>query len=157
MSETPAVQTALKLLSMRARSRRELTTLLVRRGFSAGEAEEAVGRAAEWGYLDDTAFAAARARKLLEGRFGAHLVLKRLIAEGIGRREAEAAIQKVTAEHGIDARSTAAKLLAARKVDLQDEKGRARAARLLGTRGFPADVIAALTGLETLDPVGDPE
>lgn len=157
MSEPPAIEAALKLLSTRARSRTQLTQLLVRRGFSSDQAEEAVRQTAEWGYLDDAAFAAARARKLLEGRFGAHVVLRRLMADGISRRDAEAAIREVSSAQAIDPRAAAAKLLEARKIDLRDEKGRARAARLLGTRGFSAEVIVALTGLEMLDPVGDPE
>lgn len=158
MSETPAaIEAALKLLSIRARSRKELTQSLLRRGFSSDEAEEAVIKVAEWGYLDDVAFAAARARKLLEGRFGAQVVLRRLLADGISRRDAEAAIREVASAQAIDPRAVAAKLLEARKIDLRDQKGRARAARLLGTRGFSAEVILGLTGLEMLDPVGDPE
>lgn len=157
MAQSAAVQAALKLLSMRARSRRELARLLERRGFSRDDVTDAVAHLAELGYLDDRALAAARAQTLLAGRFGERAVLTRLTAAGISREDAEAALLTLTAEQGFDLRASAQRLLLARKVDLGDERGRARAARLLATRGFSSDLIAALTGVETLDPPADPE
>ena len=52
-----AVAAAVRLLSLRARSRKDLGERLRRRGFRAAAVEAALTRMAALGYLDDAAFA----------------------------------------------------------------------------------------------------
>ncbi|MBX5481464.1 MAG: regulatory protein RecX [Myxococcaceae bacterium] len=149
---------ALRLLSIRARSRHELEVALRRREVPADIAGEVLRRLAELGYLDDGRFAVDRAMALLRrGRLGARAVLQRLRAHGLSETEARRALSAAEAELGGDPLATARAVLerrglAGRPLTLK-EKG--KAARLLQSRGFPASVVAALVGDAPFAPEDD--
>src|SRR5260370_9746302 len=81
--QADALQVALRLLAVRARSRRELQLALTRKGFSAREQELAFVGLERFGYLDDARFARQRALILLErGGLARKAVLARLLPHG---------------------------------------------------------------------------
>lgn len=140
---------ALRLLSIRGRSRQELERALARRGVGKPVIESVLVRLGELGYLDDARFAKDRAASLLRnGRLGPQAVLQRLRNHGLSDAEARRAVAEAERELGFDPVEAARRILekrrlAGRALTLK-EKG--KAARLLQTRGFSPSVIARLVG-----------
>ncbi len=129
-----ALEAALRLLSYRPRSERELHERLVRKGFARAIADETLGRLRELGYLDDAAFARfwtdtrqaaqPRSRCLLRSelwrRGVPHDVAEEATAEVADDEAAyEAASRRLRALHG-----------------LEYSKFRERLGRFLTSRGF---------------------
>jgi regulatory protein len=141
---------ALRVLGFHARSEAQLRDRLARAGL--GEvAAEAIAWLRGLGYLDDVAFARARARTLLAGgRAGPRLAAARLAAAGIPRDEARRAIADALAAHANGAagdeaalaRTAAARKLRGADPSALDAKGRARLARFLLGRGFSPEAVA---------------
>ena len=131
---------ALRLLSVRARSRRELEGRLRRAGFEADDVHEELDRLQEVGLLDDEAFASAVANHHLTVRGSGRRVAEReLFVKGIDR----AVIERTLAEIGGDEAERAALLArerAGRLAGLPVETAYARLVAFLGRRGYAADV-----------------
>ena len=146
---TVGMNAALRLLSIRGRSRQELKQALTRRGVSLPVIEVVLDRLRELGYLDDTKFAKDRALSLLRnGKFGDRAVLQRLRNHGLSETEAKRALAEAEEELGFDPDAAARAVLerrglAGRPLTLK-EKG--KAARLLQSRGFSAAVVGRLVG-----------
>ena len=152
-----ATDTCLKLLALRARSRHELLTALARKGFSAPVCEQALQKVAGWGYLDDERFARDRAAVLLQrGRYGPRAVLQRLEAHGLSRQAAREAVDSARQTVEFDAEATARQVLERRGLLGRPltPKERARAGRLLASRGFSEDLLQKLLGDTALEPSG---
>jgi regulatory protein len=150
-----ATDACLKLLSVRSRSRHELEVALERKGFEQKVREEALSRVAGWGYLDDTRFAQERAAALLrKGRLGPRAVLQRLEAHGLPEEAARRALDQASGAEAFDTLAAARGVLEGRGLLGRplDAKERARAGRLLDSRGFSEDVIHQLLGEPSLDP-----
>jgi regulatory protein len=150
-----ALEAALRQLSVRARSRHELSVWLARKGHEAAQVSGALARLAELGYVDDARFAKDRALSLLrEGRFGGAAVVHRLKAHGLSDEQAQGALAQASAELGFDALAAARAVLEKRGLaGALAPKERSKAARLLHSRGFAEDVVDRLLGdavLETL-------
>ncbi|MCP3138460.1 regulatory protein RecX [Pyxidicoccus xibeiensis] len=155
-----ATDVCLKLLSMRARSRHELDAALTRKGFTAKVRDEALSRVQGWGYLDDARFAQERAASLLrKGRLGPQAVLQRLEAHGLGEAAAREALARATHVEAFDALAAARAVLEGKGLLGRplSAKERARAGRLLDSRGFSEDVVHRLLGEPSLDPSGPDE
>jgi len=155
-----ATDACLKLLSVRSRSRHELEVALERKGFAEKVREEALSRVAGWGYLDDARFAQERAAALLrKGRLGPRAVLQRLEAHGLPEETARRALDQASGAEAFDALAAARGVLEGRGLLGRplDAKERARAGRLLDSRGFSEDVIHQLLGEPSLDPSGPGE
>jgi regulatory protein len=146
---------ALRALAARARTEAQLRARLARAGL-----EEAADEVVEWlrglGYVDDAAYARARARSLLApGRAGPRLAERRLLAAGVPAERARAAVAEATAEAGAEEGEGAGELalcraLARRRApdpEALDERGRARLARFLLGRGFSGAVVARVVGV----------
>jgi regulatory protein len=147
-----AVRAALKLLAARSRSRHELRLALRRRGFTTGEQNAALSRLDSLGYLDDARFARQRAVTLLSSGFGPRAVLSRLLAHGLTDAEAKRGLRESETEIGFNELESAQALLRKRRLDAkEDRKSLARAARLLGARGFSEEVISRLIDRPALD------
>ncbi len=150
-----ALDVALKLLSIRSRSRHELRLALSRKGFAEAQQDAAIEKLASLGYVDDARFARDRASALLRnGRLGPRAVMQRLCAHGLSEAEAKAALGEAEVTLGIDAAQSARALLASKgyaghALSLK-EKG--KAARLLHARGFSESTIEQLLGDPALDP-----
>ncbi|MHB8878809.1 MAG: regulatory protein RecX [Myxococcaceae bacterium] len=152
------MEASLRLLSVRARSRHELSSWLSRKGHPPAEVAAALSRLAELGYLDDQRFARDRALSLLrEGRFGGGAVLQRLMAHGLTDEQAKRALAAAAAQQGFDPLLAARAVLAKRGLSGSlSAKERARAARLLHSRGFAEEVVEKLLGDPALEtPPGD--
>jgi regulatory protein len=155
-----ATDACLKLLSVRSRSRHELEVALERKGFAEKVREEALSRVSGWGYLDDVRFAQERAAALLrKGRLGPRAVLQRLEAHGLPEETARRALAQASGAEAFDALAAAREVLEGRGLLGRplDAKERARAGRLLDSRGFSEDVIHQLLGEPSLDPSGPGE
>ncbi len=145
-----AYNAALRILGMRDHSRSELAGKLEQRGFSSPHAQDAVGRLAEMGYLDDAKYAALLVRSKPDlARRG----LERLLAQkGVSPDVAEEVLV------GLDGEEEYARALRlTRKYNLTwtergrvDDRSRRRLAGYLGRRGFaPGAAFRALEELES--------
>ncbi len=149
---------ALRLLAARPRTEAQIRDRLERDGLgeAAGEVVAWLGRL---GYLDDAAYARARARSLVApGRLGPRLAEVRLVAEGIGpdrARDSVADALRAAAEGAASAEAAEARLCRAlaerraRGADLAalDAAGRGRLARFLLGRGFSPRAVAGVLGV----------
>lgn len=147
LDEKGAMAHALKLLSVRGRSRQELELALTRREVPPEVRERVLLRLSELGYVNDAQYALERARTLLlRGRLGSRGVIERLSAQGIPEATAQAATHRMAEELGLDPLTQARGLLEkrgllGRPLSLKES---ARAARLLEARGFEPEVIRRL-------------
>jgi regulatory protein len=148
--DTDAVQVALTLLKARARSQAELANRLERKGFTSEQIAEAMERLRGWGYVNDERFAKDRATSLLQsGRLAPKAVAHRLRANGLTEGEANQAARAAADQLAFDPRGAAIELLKKRGLTGElDPKQKAKAARLLQSRGFDEDTVQSLLGSE---------
>jgi regulatory protein len=137
-----AKEAALRLLTVRARSRSELERRLERRGFAARDIAAALDRLSEAGLVDDAAFAAAYAQgrggRGADSRVIAAELRDRGVAKELAERAAEAAVPvDERAERCLEV--AAARL--ARMEGLAPEVRFRRLAAYLDRRGYPPDLI----------------
>lgn len=147
-----ALDRAFSYLSHRPRSRFEVERHLRAKGFEPPAVAHALGRCEELGYLDDRAFAESwvrdRIRLKPRGRFKLKMELE---DKGVSGADAEAAIDRVFRDEGIDDRAllerAARKRWESRRTD-DPEKLRRRIHGYLRRRGFrSADIHEVLDGL----------
>ncbi|OGG04525.1 MAG: hypothetical protein A3F83_03790 [Candidatus Glassbacteria bacterium RIFCSPLOWO2_12_FULL_58_11] len=146
-----ALTRALRFLSRRPHSARELR-LKLRRALPVETIERVLGRLAELGYLDDTAFA----REYAEQRFSrsprsALAVARELTARGVDTETAEKAVSFVLLDQGLEEQSLAEaaarkKLPSLKGLDKAEQK--IKLFRFLASRGFAN--AAALKAAETI-------
>lgn len=142
-----AYGTALRWLTIRERTESELRLKLKRKGFEPSEIDAAIERVRNLGYLDDVRFARGRAQALLgRGKLGPRGVAARLAAAGVTREQAKEAVQEAMSER--DELELARAALKKKRVDRDDPKSRARAARFLLARGFSSDVVRRAVNVE---------
>jgi regulatory protein len=147
----PAMGAALRLLSIRSRSRRELRMALSRKGFAEAQQELVLSRLAELGYVDDLRFARDRAGALLRnGKLGPGAIIQRLCAHGLSEEQAKQALAQAQGESGVPPVETARRLLEKRSLAGRplSPTEQAKAARLLRARGFADSTIEELLGAE---------
>ncbi len=140
---------ALRYLAASARTEAQVRARLARAEL-AGEADAVVAWLLRLGYLDDAAYARARARALVApGRLGPRLAERRLLVAGIDRARAREAIAVALADPELPGGGEAGLCRAlaerrARRTDLDalDDRARARLARFLLGRGFAGSVVA---------------
>jgi regulatory protein len=148
---------ALRYLASSARTSAQVRARLARAGL-AEEADAVEAWLLRLGYLDDAAYARARARALLApGKLGPRLAERRLLVAGIGPGRAREAIAAALAEAGAgtggtDAEAGLCRALAerrARTAELAalDPRARQRLARFLLGRGFSGSVVARVLGV----------
>jgi regulatory protein len=127
-----ALAVATRALARREHSRRSLRERLLRARVSTEEADEVVEELLRLGLLDDGRFARERARVLAERGKGDAAIRFELDREGVDEAEIEAALAALDPE-----RERAAQLVVRRGAT-------PATARLLASRGFDEDVVAAL-------------
>jgi regulatory protein len=145
---------ALRLLASRARTEAQVCARLARAELAA-EADAVVAWLRGLGYLDDAAYARARARALCApGRLGPRLAERRLVGEGISPAAARMAVSDAVAEAAADAGGEAGlcRALAQRRARTEDlatldDRARRRLARFLLGRGFSGSAVARTLGL----------
>jgi regulatory protein len=140
---------ALRSLGAAARSEAQVRARLARAELQA-QADEVVAWLRALRYLDDEAYARARARALTApGRLGPRAAERRLLAAGLGAAAARRAVAEALAEDGGEAarcRALAERRARGAPLDRLDEKARARLARFLLGRGFSGAVVARTLG-----------
>jgi regulatory protein len=151
-----AKNVALRYLASRARTEAQVRARLARAELG-GEADEVIAWLGRLGYLDDAAYARARARSLVgPGRAGPRLAERRLQAAGIDRGAARAAVAGALAEagegEGEGGEVALCRALAERRARTADlpalePRERQRLARFLIGRGFSGSAVARVLGL----------
>jgi regulatory protein len=141
---------ALRYLAAAARTEAQVRARLARADLAA-EAGEVVAWLTGLRYLDDEAYARARARGLTApGRLGPRAAERRLLQAGVAPSSARGAVAAALAEApGGEAdrcRELATRRARGRPLGELDERGRARLARFLLARGFSGAVVARTLG-----------
>lgn len=130
---------ALRLLTVRPRSRRELGTRLRRAGFEPEEVEAELARLEEVGLVDDEAFARELAEHhLANRRSGRRAVVGALMAKGVARETIEATLDDLEPD-GTDETERATELArerVRRLGGLPPEIAYARLVGFLARRGY---------------------
>jgi regulatory protein len=138
---------ALRLLTLRDRSERDLGGRLCRKGFSTAEITAALERCRELGYLDDERYARQRAKSLLtSGRAVGRRLLTELKQQGIDEELARTAVSE--AEQAVDSDQVFNDLLLKRFAGFSyteaDERQRRRVVHFFMRRGFSVSQVLAL-------------
>lgn len=134
---------AVGLLARREHSARELITKLVRRGFDAGEVEAQVQRLAEAGLQSDARFAELYAEQRVRRGDGPLKIRAALSERGIPGELVDDVLEAHEDEWTERARDALAKRFGLTLPASRPE--RARWARFLRGRGFPAAVVYRVT------------
>jgi regulatory protein len=142
---------ALKSLAAAARTEAQLRARLERAGLSS-QADAVIEWLRELRYLDDRAWARARARALVaSGRVGPRVAEQRLRRAGIDPAAARAAVAGALAEEAPGGEAALCRVLAERRargtpLDRLDARARGRLARFLLGRGFSGAAVAGVLG-----------
>lgn len=127
-----AVETALRALRFRDRSRAELHARLEQRGVGEAGRAQALDTLARLGYVDDERFARNRAEQLAARGSGDALIRHDLEGRGLGLERIEAALALLEPERE-------------RAERVAEQRGRTpKTARYLASRGFGAAALEAL-------------
>ena len=133
-----AFELAVRGISRRERTVRELRDWLAKREVDQAEADEAIERLIEMGQLDDERYAAlfTQDKRELFG-WGPSRIREALVEKGVERSIAEAAAGGES--HG-ELAERAADLLESRSDRLDDDSGRGKALAFLARRGYELEV-----------------
>ena len=142
---------ALRLLSVRPRSRRELQLRLLRAGFESDEVDAELARLESVGLVDDQAFA----RQVVEyelgvRRSGRRAVAERLAGKGIDRTLIERSLEEAAPEPDAERALDLARRRVSRLDGLDADRAFARLVGFLARRGYEPSVAreAARRALE---------
>jgi regulatory protein len=140
-------ETALRYLSYRPRTRKEVLRHLRSKGFGA-HAVTVVGRCEQLGYIDDEAYALAFARERIRLRpRGRPRVVSELLARGVDRDTAERAAVSALEEEGVTEYELL-RIVARRRAlaleRLEPAAARRRLTGFLRRRGFEAAAVRAV-------------
>ena len=139
-SERRAKEKALRLISYRDHSRRELQQKIART-CDADAAEKAVERMEELGLINDESFARQYAQKLIFGKkMSKRAALLELSRKGIDKETAEAALDEIE----VDSREQIRAVIEKKYRDIGDEKTKRRAVAALQRLGYGWDDIKAV-------------
>ena len=139
-------EAALNLLDVRARTTRELTQRLARRGYTADDIAPVIDRLTAARLLDDAAYGRQFTRsKLSRGAAAPARIEYDLVRRGLDRQAAAAAVQDILAEEAIDIPTVLEDLVRRRARTLGRLDATTRRRRLfayLARRGFDSGAIA---------------
>lgn len=138
---------ALRLLTGRALSERELSDRLLRRGFSPAAVRAEVGRLRQAGLVNDLDVARATCASGLRRGYGRQRLAALLARRGVGEEAARQALAEVSAEEEEGALVRALERLGRRpggSEALPPEPG--KVVRYLLARGFPASLVGRAGG-----------
>jgi len=154
-----AYRAALKALAARGRARGDLERRLVRKQHPPHAVQQALDRLVRQGLLDDARFAREYvARRATTGRGPARLVGE-LMAQGIERRAAEAAVEAGLAFEGVDPAEVLRAVAMRRAAQLKSLPRVTRKRRLyafLARRGYPGAAVRELVE-ELMGEAAEPE
>jgi regulatory protein len=130
-----AFDSAVKMLASRTNDSVSLNQKLRNKGFDLAEIEQALLRVKSLGYFDDVSFAKGRAFTQLKKGFSAASVAQKLEQEG----RDSSVVSRVASELNSTDEERAKQLLSKRKLT------KAKAIRLLASRGYDEDLVFKLT------------
>lgn len=136
-----ATEAALSAISRRALSEAELRAALERKGYLAGEAEEAAARLKEWRYVGDDALADDAAARATVRRVGRRRAARELSARGIDEGTVDAAIARHYEGRDDELLSQALEESLRQMGGARSAKGMARLGRRLVARGFDPEKV----------------
>ncbi|MBI5642462.1 MAG: regulatory protein RecX [Deltaproteobacteria bacterium] len=147
-----ALTVALKFISLRPRSKREVADKLKLKGFAPPEIDSCVDELVKAGYLDDEKYAALLSESRIRNKsWGPLKILNELELKGIPKEIIKKIAGTYSAGLEADTAALALKKWLKRKglAPELDRKGVEKAFRFLKGRGFPSPVIfKALGGLK---------
>jgi regulatory protein len=139
-------EAALGLLDVRARTTRELSQRLGRRGYSTDDIARVIERLTAAGLLDDAAYGRQFTRgKLARGTAAPARIQFDLVRRGLDRGAAASAVQNILAEEAIDIPTVLEDLARRRARTMGKLDATTRRRRLfayLARRGFDGEAIA---------------
>jgi len=142
-----AYETALTWLDVRARTTREMSQRLARRGFDPDAIARVIERLTAAGLLDDAAYGRQFTRaKLARGAAAPSRVEYDLVRRGLDRQAAAMAVRDIVAEEAIDIPTVLEDLVRRRARALGRLDAATRRRRLfayLARRGFDSEAIGA--------------
>ena len=146
--ETRAYEKALRLLTVRSRTRKELKQRLVAERFSDKVAEQVLDRLVNAGLIDDKKFAIDRARSMGKGKgWGPRKLRSDLIKKGV---ENDAIDEAISQAYGTKTCTQIMKRLVKKRFGTEvltrkaDRKAKGKAQRYLLGRGFEPDEVSAM-------------
>jgi regulatory protein len=146
--ESRAYNKALRLLTVRSRTRKELKQRLVAERFTDKVAEQVLDRLVDAGLIDDKKFAIDRARAMGKGKgWGPRKLRSDLLKRGI---DAEAIDEAVSQAYGTQSCTKIMKRLIKKRFGTQvltqkaDRKAKGKAQRFLLGRGFEPEEVSAM-------------
>jgi len=145
-----AYDMALRYLSYRSRSRKQLSDYLIRKGFSNDAIEVAAKKLEEYGLIDDEDFALRYVRdKKLGKPSGRRLIAYELQNKGISPDIVENALSSFSEKEELEQAVRLAERYQKRYKDLPPNESRAKTAQALQRRGFNWETVKnALRQLE---------
>ena len=133
MHEKPgALDVALRALTARARSEKEIVEKLRQRGFDEHEIAKAMAKLTEYALVDDGAFAGQWARHRAGRGLGPWRIARELREKGVDREAADVALEALSE----DTLLASATELAAKHLRRGDDNAKRRAMDALVRRGF---------------------
>lgn len=137
-----AFERAVKLLGIRARSRRELSDRLLSMGFGPVTVERVDERLASLGLVDDREYALERVRHLLSRGRSSRAARDDLAARGITEEQIGSSVDELAPEGDDAERAVAlARRRAAGIAGLDPATAYRRVARYLGAQGYDAETV----------------
>ena len=146
--EPTAIERALKLVSIRERTGRELDQALFRAKVPLADRATALARMRELGYIDDAATAAARARRLVGRGESPRKIQLRLRSQGVeagAAREAATAAAEGASDDELAVRAVQQKLRGRKVKDVREKE---RLFRALVQKGHRPSAVAKALSLE---------
>lgn len=138
---------ALRLLTARALSEKELVERLQRRGFSPAAVAAEVAQLRELGLLDDVRLAAGVCADLLRRGYGRRRLAAALARRGVSEEAAGRVLAEVSPEEELAAFERAVERISSRSDDnLTLPREPAKVIRYLLARGFPAALVCRVGG-----------
>ncbi|MEG0784939.1 MAG: RecX family transcriptional regulator [Christensenella sp.] len=137
-SERYAIAYAMKLLSYRMRTERELRDKMKSKELPEVCIDAAIARLTEIGYIDDNEFANAYSQELLR-KYGKRLVVQKLMQKGVPRELAQETVHSIGCED--DVINSYVERFVQKYRDEEPYKAKQKTVRALMSKGFDYDDI----------------
>jgi regulatory protein len=142
-TQRSAVNIALRLLSRRSHTRRELRLKLLQRGFEEELIDRAVAECVKFHYLDDEAFARSYRKQMTEKGYGARYIQMAMKKKGFTDRDIEVSFSDYDM---VADECTVAQTALVKKVKTlghlpEDLKKKEKLYRFLSSRGFSTSTV----------------
>ncbi len=154
-----AMACALRILTRRDHTEKELFAKLCQKGFGRKAIAETLARCKELGYLNDARTAEIMARQMVGKGYGAIRIQHTLSQKGVDERQIQRAMACCGDDH--DQVQCAQQMLEKKRAlawrrETDPQKRLQKARRYLAGRGFPAEIVNQVIGaFRTLDTIDE--